>query len=92
MYGVLLAAGTLAVYSQSWTLSFINIDDPEYASLNPHVQAGLSSQSLQWSLGGNHDCNWIPLTWLSLMLDSPNTESVLLAITSRTSSYIRPTR
>ncbi|HET6328077.1 MAG TPA: tetratricopeptide repeat protein [Planctomycetaceae bacterium] len=69
MYGVLLAAGTLAVYSQAWTLSFINIDDPEYASLNPHVQAGLSSQSLQWSLGV-HDCNWIPLTWLSLMLDS----------------------
>ncbi len=64
-----LAFATLVVYSQAWTLSFINVDDPEYASLNPYVQAGLTLKGLRWSLGV-HDCNWIPLTWLSLMLDS----------------------
>src|SRR5580704_5186370 len=66
---VLLVAGTFAVYSQAWSFSFINVDDPVYGSQNPHVQAGLSREGLRWSLG-IHDCNWIPLTWLSLMLDS----------------------
>ena len=66
---MLLVAGTLAVYSQAVGFSFINIDDPTYASQNPQVQAGLSLAGLRWSLGV-HDCNWVPLTWLSLMLDS----------------------
>ena len=68
LFGVPLAVGTLAVYSQAWSLSFINVDDPVYAQ-DPHVQAGFSIEGLRWSLGV-HDCNWIPLTWLSLMLDS----------------------
>jgi tetratricopeptide (TPR) repeat protein len=69
LFSVLLVVGTLAVYSQAATLSFINVDDPIYASQNPHVQAGLTREGFRWSLGF-HDCNWIPLTWLSLMLDS----------------------
>ncbi len=66
---MLLLAGTFAVYSQAWTLSFINVDDPAYVAQNPQVQAGLSLEGMRWSLR-IHDCNWIPLTWLSLMLDS----------------------
>src|SRR5579862_1633476 len=66
---VLLVVATLAVYSQVRGHSFINVDDPVYASGNPYVQGGLSLEGLRWSLG-THDCNWIPLTWLSLMLDS----------------------
>src|SRR5580698_1149405 len=69
LYCGALVLATLAVYSQAWNLSFINVDDPEYATLNPYVQAGLTIKGLRWSLGV-HDCNWIPLTWLSLMLDS----------------------
>jgi protein O-mannosyl-transferase len=65
----LLVIATFAVYSQAWTLSFINVDDPVYASQNADVQAGLSLKGLRWSVA-IHDCNWIPLTWLSLMLDS----------------------
>jgi protein O-mannosyl-transferase len=65
----LLVIAAFAVYSQAWTLSFINVDDPVYASQNADVQAGLSLKGLGWSLA-IHDCNWIPLTWLSLMLDS----------------------
>jgi len=64
-----LVAATLAVYSQAWSFSFINVDDSVYGSQNPHIEAGLSLEGLRWSLG-IHDCNWIPLTWLSLMLDS----------------------
>jgi tetratricopeptide (TPR) repeat protein len=68
-YCVLLVAGTLVVYSQAGSLSFISIDDPVYASQNPQVQAGLSLEGICWSLGV-HDYNWIPFTWWSLMLDS----------------------
>jgi protein O-mannosyl-transferase len=67
--GVLLVVGTLAVYSQVRGHAFINVDDPIYASGNPYIQGGLSLEGVRWSLG-THDCNWIPLTWLSLMLDS----------------------
>jgi protein O-mannosyl-transferase len=66
-YAVLLAA-TLLVYWQVWDFFFISIDDPLYPS-NPFVQAGLCAKSFRWSLG-IRDCNWIPLTWWSLMLDS----------------------
>jgi tetratricopeptide (TPR) repeat protein len=66
---VLLAAGTVAVYSQAGSLSFISIDDPVYVSENPQVQGGLSLEGVRWSLG-IRDYNWIPLTWWSLMLDS----------------------
>ncbi len=69
MFCVLLVASTFAVYWQAVGFSFINIDDPTYASQNPQVQAGLTLAGLRWSLAV-HDCNWIPLTWLSLMLDS----------------------
>jgi tetratricopeptide (TPR) repeat protein len=69
LVSVLLAALTFVVYLQAGSFSFLNVDDPIYASQNPHVQAGPSLEGLRWSLGF-HDCNWIPLTWLSLMLDS----------------------
>lgn len=69
LFCVLLVASTFAVYWQAVGFSFINIDDPTYASQNPQVQAGLTLAGLRWSLAV-HDCNWIPLTWLSLMLDS----------------------
>jgi protein O-mannosyl-transferase len=68
LFCAVLLGATFLVYWQVWDFSFINIDDPAYP-LNPYVQAGLCAKSLRWSLGV-HDCNWIPLTWWSLMLDS----------------------
>ncbi len=46
------------------------IDDPIYVSQNPHVQSGLSLRNVSWSFAAFHDGNWIPFTWLSLMLDT----------------------
>lgn len=72
--GVLLAsvviAVTLLVYAQVWIFGFVLLDDAIYVTGNPHVQAGLTRQSITWSLGTFHDANWLPLTWLSLMLDT----------------------
>jgi Flp pilus assembly protein TadD len=67
--GAALVFATLLVYAQVWDFAFISVDDPVYVPGNPYVLAGLCAKSLRWSFG-IHDANWIPLTWLSLMLDS----------------------
>jgi tetratricopeptide (TPR) repeat protein len=66
IYVVLLLA-TLAVYSQVRTYDFVNLDDPDYVSANPHVRAGLNSEGLVWAFTTDRDGNWFPLTWLSHM-------------------------
>jgi protein O-mannosyl-transferase len=66
----LLVAATLLVYAQVWEFGFITVDDHAYASRNVYVQAGLTRDSVTWAWTAVHDCNWIPLTWLSLMLDT----------------------
>jgi tetratricopeptide (TPR) repeat protein len=70
LIAVLLIGATLLVYAQVWDFGFISVDDPVYVPLNPYVQEGITRRSLIWSLSAVHDCNWIPLTWLSLMLDT----------------------
>jgi Flp pilus assembly protein TadD len=67
--GLLLTVATLAVYGRAFALGFVHMDDPVYVSGNPHVLGGLNYQNVRWSFTGIHDANWIPFTWLSLMLD-----------------------
>ncbi len=66
----LLALLTFAVYAQTAWFGFITIDDPYYAAENPRIQLGLTQTGIVWSFTTIHDANWIPLTWLSLMLDT----------------------
>ena len=66
---LLLAAVTLAVYARVSRLSFVEYDDPDYVSRNPHVQAGLNWQTVRWALTATEAANWHPLTWLSHALD-----------------------
>jgi Flp pilus assembly protein TadD len=66
---VLLTAATLAVFGQTLGAAFITADDGVYVTQNPTVQAGLTGPGFRWAFGF-HDGNWIPLTWLSLMLDA----------------------
>jgi tetratricopeptide (TPR) repeat protein len=58
------------VYWQVGGFDFILLDDPVYVSENAHVQRGITLPNLVWSFAEFHDSNWIPLTWLSLMLDA----------------------
>jgi Tfp pilus assembly protein PilF len=61
---------TLLVYSRSFSYPFVEYDDPAYVYKNPHVQNGLTADSVRWAFT-TFDCgNWHPLTWLSLQLDS----------------------
>jgi Flp pilus assembly protein TadD len=65
-----LAIATLAVYGRALTQGFVHMDDPVYVTGNDHVLGGLNYQNVRWSFVGIHDANWIPFTWLSLMLDA----------------------
>ncbi len=60
---------TSAVYLQVKDYDFVNYDDNEYVSENPHIQAGLTFESVAWALTTCHLGTWHPLTWCSYMLD-----------------------
>ena len=61
---------TLAVYGRAVGFGFLAFDDPTYVTENFHVLRGLTLAGLRWALTKVHDSNWVPLTWLSLMLDA----------------------
>ena len=63
-----LALVTAAVYLPSLRHSFLDYDDQQYVTENPHVTAGLTTAGVHWAFGF-HAANWHPLAWLSHMLD-----------------------
>lgn len=70
MLAVALALGTMAVYAPAMRNGFVNLDDPDYVTHNPHVLGGLTWADVHWALGSNYpSSNWHPLTWLSHMAD-----------------------
>jgi Tfp pilus assembly protein PilF len=66
---VLLAVAVFLVFGQTVRHSFVNFDDDEYFSANPHVQAGLTWPGVLWAVHTTYASNWHPLTWWSMMLD-----------------------
>jgi len=60
---------TLAVFAPSLTHKFLAYDDQAYVTENPHVQAGLTWQGVEWAFRCSAASNWHPVTWLSHMLD-----------------------
>lgn len=67
---LLLAAGTAAVYAPAMRNGFVNLDDPDYVTRNPHVLGGLTWPDIRWALGSSYpSSNWHPLTWMSHMID-----------------------
>ena len=66
---LLLAAATLIVYNPIINNGFINFDDPQYITYNPHVTGGLTWEDVRWSFSHFYLGNWHPLTWISHALD-----------------------
>lgn len=59
-----------AVFFRAIGHDFVNYDDPDYVTANPHVQAGLTWPSMNWAFSSSGGTgNWHPLTWLSHMAD-----------------------
>ena len=67
---LVLALVTIAVFWQVRDHEFINLDDEQYVTQNPHVRGGLTAGGLAWAFTTTHASNWHPLTWLSHMVDS----------------------
>lgn len=57
------------VFVRALGLGFVGYDDPTYVTANEVVKRGLSGEGLAWALGTFHGSTWLPLTWLSHMLD-----------------------
>ena len=65
----LLVALVIIVFWQTLGDPFSSYDDDKYVTANPHVQAGLTKESIVWAFTSAHASNWHPLTWISHMLD-----------------------
>jgi tetratricopeptide (TPR) repeat protein len=64
-----LALATSAIYSRAVHNPFLHVDDQNYVTENPHVQAGVTWQTFTWAWTATAAQNWHPLTWLSHALD-----------------------
>ena len=69
LVSLFLVLAVLTVYFPVRNHDFINYDDDLYLTNNPHVQAGLTLESITWAFTSTRASNWHPLTWLSHMLD-----------------------
>jgi protein O-mannosyl-transferase len=65
-----LILSTLLVFWQVRNFGFVNYDDSDYVYENPHFSNGLNSNDVLWTFTTPNIGNWLPLTWLSFMLDS----------------------
>jgi Flp pilus assembly protein TadD len=57
------------VFGQTVQYPFVNFDDNKYISANANVSRGLTTSGIVSAFTQAHNANWIPLTWLSLMVD-----------------------
>lgn len=66
---LVLLLATAATYIQTATFDFVNYDDPDYVTNNPHVRDGITGNGIQWALTSGDAANWFPVTRISHMLD-----------------------
>lgn len=67
--GLLVAAVTLLAFLPSLQAEFLNWDDDENFLFNPHYR-GLGWTQIRWMFTATHSGLYIPVTWLTLGLDS----------------------
>jgi len=67
---LVLVLSTLLVFWQVRNFEFTNYDDNAYIAQNPHFSHGLNRDDVIWAFTTPNIGNWLPLTWLSFMLDS----------------------
>jgi tetratricopeptide (TPR) repeat protein len=65
----MLALVTLVVYWPITHHDFTNFDDDGYITGNPHINSGLSWPNIRWGFEHVNAGFWIPLTWISHMVD-----------------------
>jgi tetratricopeptide (TPR) repeat protein len=59
----------LAAFLPAIGNDFVGYDDPEYVTANPHIQQGLTWETVEWAFSSIEVAAWHPLTWLSHAFD-----------------------
>jgi protein O-mannosyl-transferase len=59
----------LFIYAGVSDYPFASRDDALYVTANPNISAGLSWQSIAWAVTTDRAGYWMPITWLSHILD-----------------------
>jgi len=67
--GFLLWLIVLGTFWPALANDFVGYDDLEYVTANPHIQQGLSWQTIRWAFSNTDVAAWHPLAWLSHALD-----------------------
>src|SRR5262245_32410005 len=67
---LLLALVTAVLYWPVRGYDFVNLDDVDYVRRNAPVLAGLTPASVRWAFTTLWTSFWMPLTWLSFMVDT----------------------
>ena len=70
LYAAGLASLTLWLYWPATGYDFLNFDDDRYVLMNQVVRNGLSWAGVRWALQAIYESYWLPVMWLSYMLDS----------------------
>ena len=66
---LVLTAAVLLAYGAVWFFDFVRYDDGSHVFDNTHIASGLSAENVRWAFGSFNAGQWLPLTWLSFMLD-----------------------
>jgi hypothetical protein len=69
LIALLLGVLVVAAFGRALKCDFVNYDDDSYITDNPHVQAGITSESVRWAFTTTLEATWQPMVWLSYMLD-----------------------
>ena len=64
-----LALATAFLFAPITQHPFVNYDDAAYILDNPHIQQGLTWNTVSWAFSHFYEANWHPLTWLLHALD-----------------------
>lgn len=66
---IVLSVSIFVIYLQVRHYDFIDLDDTLYITDNIHVRKGITFENIKWAFTTSHGGYWIPVTWLSHMLD-----------------------
>ncbi len=66
---LVLVAAVLLAYGAVWRFDFVRYDDASHVFDNPHIATGLSAENIRWAFAQYNAGQWLPLTWISFMLD-----------------------
>jgi tetratricopeptide (TPR) repeat protein len=69
LFAPALVAATLWVYAPVRDYGFLNHDDSLFVTERPEVRQGLTAAGVAWAFTNLEAGNWLPLAWLSHMLD-----------------------